>query len=494
MTYKFYYDETEHSRNITKDTLENSNYYENFITVIVGWNENKENEIEEKYLKFEEKYEDRKHKGELKSSAIKLSQFRNGFASMSAENLGLVSDFLDLFDEDIYIYFSVQSKVEFILIQLLAHYHNNLMVDVDTLRYILVKSIHVYKPENVIDAMYNRPGELIDEIRLFLNNRIEINKANLDLKRHENEAFKQALFILNDLSSVNTFEWDYHMSFDGFDRFLKEHNIDSYSLIIDREGNEQKTLKAAKDMGHDNTSEMDSREAFGIRMADMLAGIITKFMKSLSTSLTSDYKELHKAILDKNWFRLDINRRSVYRKLHYVISGINDSWYKSFASTYADDLISFISLLEYIDNVSAERMDESLGMQGEYFNGFVCDALQQYYARIHNKLEPESIKILNNEFFFNEWGAKVYVDSRKQPGLEIENGQRECNIFNADMDANEIPTITILEDGKYMCYRIPEQLKDWVGALIALKNRGQDMLPARVRFRLYNRKWYADIL
>ena len=144
MAYKFYYDETEHSRNITQSTLKNSNYYENFITVIVGWDEKKEQELEKKYLEFENKYEDRKHKGELKSSAIKLGQFRNGFASMSRENLELVSDFLDLFDDDIYVYFSVQSKVEYILLQLLSQYHNNLVVDIDAMRYSLVKAIHVY--------------------------------------------------------------------------------------------------------------------------------------------------------------------------------------------------------------------------------------------------------------------------------------------------------------------------------------------------------------
>ena len=203
---------------------------------------------------------------------------------------------------------------------------------------------------------------------------------------------------------------------------------------------------------------------------------------------------IKKVLLNTNWFRLDDNKRDVYRKLHHVVVGIHDSWYKSFASTYADDLISFISLLEYIDKVPAEKMEKTLEMQGEYYNGFVCDALQQYYSRIHNKLKKEPVRLIDNEYFFNKWGAKVYVDARKQPGLEIENGMRECDVVNAGMDANGVPTITIEEDDKYMCYRIPEQLKDWVRKIMALKNRGQDMFPARVRFTLYNRRWYVDIL
>ena len=35
--YHFYYDETEHSRIINYDTVKANNYYENFVTSIVGW-------------------------------------------------------------------------------------------------------------------------------------------------------------------------------------------------------------------------------------------------------------------------------------------------------------------------------------------------------------------------------------------------------------------------------------------------------------------------
>lgn len=35
--YQFYYDETEHSRKINYNTVSASNYYDNFVTMIVGW-------------------------------------------------------------------------------------------------------------------------------------------------------------------------------------------------------------------------------------------------------------------------------------------------------------------------------------------------------------------------------------------------------------------------------------------------------------------------
>lgn len=37
MKYIFFYDETEHSRKINYETVTANNYYDNFITGIVGW-------------------------------------------------------------------------------------------------------------------------------------------------------------------------------------------------------------------------------------------------------------------------------------------------------------------------------------------------------------------------------------------------------------------------------------------------------------------------
>lgn len=39
--YKFYYDETEHSRKINYSTVSAENYYDNFVTMIVGWSSEK---------------------------------------------------------------------------------------------------------------------------------------------------------------------------------------------------------------------------------------------------------------------------------------------------------------------------------------------------------------------------------------------------------------------------------------------------------------------
>ena len=67
-TYKFYYDESEHSRKINYSTVTAPNYYDNFVTVIVGWLNEEEKDVFKKYEDFENKYADHKDRnGELKS-------------------------------------------------------------------------------------------------------------------------------------------------------------------------------------------------------------------------------------------------------------------------------------------------------------------------------------------------------------------------------------------------------------------------------------------
>ena len=493
MAFKFYYDETEHSRKINLKTLKADNFYDNFVTVIIGWDDALNDEIEKKYLTFEDKYNDRKSHGELKSTTLSQKQFMNGFASMSLDNAELISDFLSVFDEHVFWCFSVQSKVEFIIHQLFANYRNSLMLDADAVKYTIIKAINTYKPERVMECIYGNHDQLVPELRKFLEERIEKNKENTQLKESESRAFEQLLMILSDSLPLNTEDWDYHIPFDGFSKYLREQKIADYRLIIDREGNEQKTLKAALEMGHRDAGEGDSKSYVGLRMADMLVGILSKFMKAMNKALQSDYHSVEKVVLEGKWFRLDERQKKLYRRLHYVISDLNDSWNKSYAGIFTDDLISFIALLKYIDEQPVERLDGDNSLSEE-FNTFCIECLQGRFEEMRHKLSKEIITLDAEGCFINRWGAKVYSDATNQPGLIIEGGSRECFVVNAGFDRRGIPTVTIREDGDYRCYRIPGELSEWAINLVAFKNMGQEVLPAKVRFTKRGSKWNADII
>ena len=107
--YNFYYDESEHSRKINYTTISASNYYDNFITMIVGWS-TRNDDILQLHADFETKYADRQNcNGEIKSTMLRQKQFKYGFASLNRQNAQFIYDFLSLFNKDIHIYFSISS-------------------------------------------------------------------------------------------------------------------------------------------------------------------------------------------------------------------------------------------------------------------------------------------------------------------------------------------------------------------------------------------------
>ena len=116
---KFYYDETEHSRSLSLSTVTADEFYDGFVVAVVGWDENCEEEPERRYLAFEERY---RSPGavELKSTALAKKQFRYGFRSLTKANVHLIHDFLDLFDEGMFVYCSFSSKVEHLMYRLLT--------------------------------------------------------------------------------------------------------------------------------------------------------------------------------------------------------------------------------------------------------------------------------------------------------------------------------------------------------------------------------------
>ena len=319
--YNFYYDESEHSRIINLSTITGETYYDNFLVAIVGWDTDKEAEIEQKYLAFEEKNAERKKKGELKSDTFKSNQFKYGFASFNKQNIELLDELLEIIDNSFYIYFCIASKLEFIILQLFKDYHNNFFVDMDAIKYSIVKTVLTYHPDGVIQNIYSLPEVFVESLILFFKERIELNKRNPVLKASENEALSNILMVLQDVKPPQTLNWDYHIPFVGFDYYLKSKNINDYTLTIDKEGKEgeqSKTLLAAIEVGLMNSGELNSKNHFGLRIADMLAGIVGKLMKSLFHSLHNDGNNaaVTKTLLDKAWFRVNDKQLGLYKKLY----------------------------------------------------------------------------------------------------------------------------------------------------------------------------------
>ena len=500
--YHFYYDESENRRKINDKTLKSDNYYDNFVSVIVGWSKQKERAVFEKYQSFEAKYAERKNKdGEIKSQTLKKNQFEFGFASMTKPNVQLVDDFLSLFDEEINFYFSVASKIEYLVLQLFSEYKSNFFFDADSMKYSITKSLVMYRPEKVIDCLFYSPESFVDVLKAFFREQIECNKENIELKKKESQSFLEILSYLENVSIVPKLDWVYDMPFDGFRKYLKEEKITDYFLVLDKEGSaeqDSKTLQAAHLMGLKNTAEVDSLSSCGIRMADMMAGIMTKLLKSLCDSLRyhSPEEGVQKKVLATKWFQINEAQLGLYKKLYKIVCEWDHAWYKSYAGIYSDDLLTFIALLNYMNHFESIKQiyDESLSMQGEYFNNFACKQLENYFDRRSNKLPIEPIADTTKEFFLNKQGAKVFFDIEKQPILSINEGHQTVTALSVGMSNMALPLITVLKDKKPVCYRLPQELSDWAYTVIGIANMGENLFPAQITFSKINGRYYADIL
>lgn len=501
-TYRFYYDETEHSRKINYATVIASNYYDNFVTVMVGWSKEKEEQVFKKYENFENKYADRKGGNEeLKSTTLKQRQFRFGFASLNKANVQLIMDFLSIFDESTKLYFSVASKIEYLVLQLFIDYQNNCFIDADAIKYSITKALVMYRPQNVIKCIYDNPEEFIAELKKFFKERIECNRSNMSLKEQESIAFENILYILDDISAVPELQWDYRMPFSGFAKYLQEEHIKNYALVLDKEGKQNevsRTMQAACEMGLSNVTEENSKDSCGLRIADMMAGIISKLLKALCDELhyRSIAEGTEKKLLDTKWFQLNEAQLNLYKKLYKIICEWDHAWYKSYAGIYSDDLVAFIGLLGYMAHFENTKqiINEKLEMQNEYFNGYVCRQLSDYFNRRRNKLPIDFIDKTKDEYFLNRRGAKVYYDITKQPVLKITKRSHMEMVLSVGMNKSGIPLITVSKENGPICYRLPEELSDWAYTVIGMANMGENLFPSKVVFSKKKNRYFADIL
>ena len=382
MTYNFFYDEAEHSKKITLKTINCEEYYDNFIATIVGWTHSQYTDIEKKYFEFENKYPDRKNKdGELKSQTFKNKHLKYGFASVTEKNIDFYEDFLSLYDERIIVYISAFSKIEYLIKQLF-----NDRVPPNII-YSLVKAINVYRPEEVIQAIYMEDMNLFaDKFRNFFNEQISRDKNNLKLKSREIPMYVYLKIFLSytEMHCMGTTDWSYSSSFVGFEQMLRKLNISDYNLYIDREGSKSNTLKSAMSLGLRNIEERDSKQCIGIRMADMLAGLVAKLMKSLHLSLRGDIASTipQKKVLEKEWFMLNDRQLNLYKKLYALICSSGNKLYNCYAGVYRDDFVSFRTLLSFMSEFesvdSIKKRD--INVRSEYFNSAVCMSLAQQYG------------------------------------------------------------------------------------------------------------------
>ena len=282
--YYFFYDETNHSRKLTSNTINDENFRIDFISVIVGVSKNDLFSFETDYKNFESKW--KKYYGceELKSTVIKFGKYKDGLASFKHKDIELYVDLFDLIiKHNLYLHFGVFNKIEYLINQMLIQSDLLPYINFRGMSYSMTKAICVYKPHSVMDSIANNIEDFLPRYRAFLEKRIKLNtRIN---GQSEDNAFIQHLEILDSINKDISLDWDYVFSFDGFNKYLEEFKLKSECLLIDREGI-GKTIDAAKRIGINRVEEIDSKDSPGVRCADMLAGFIGNITNSIYMATT----------------------------------------------------------------------------------------------------------------------------------------------------------------------------------------------------------------
>ena len=388
--YNFYYDETEHSQKMSFSTFNADNYSDVFTTVFIGLPENLQTNYEEKYILFEQKYINRFSKGELKSNTLKNELFKFGFASLDNKNVEFINDLLDLFDDSVKVIITSISKIEYVLNQVLeSNFKNNLFAyNKNSLLYIVSKAIDCYKPKEVFKTLFddsiNNDLQIYNLIEFF-HQRIKYNYTIKDLKYSEIEAFKSAILLLQKTETIKVKAWNYQKAFEILNNYLQREKVIILNLYLDKEGTGN-TENAAKLENFRNIIQIDSKNCFGIRMADMLAGLINKLLRAINKELAYDKEKKHieKKSLTEKWFKINESQLNLYKKLSKVI---NNPFFAY--SIYGDKAIYLINLIEFMSSLTlidySKTYDNSSIINKELFDIIVYSKLKIYFEQFKDK-------------------------------------------------------------------------------------------------------------
>lgn len=335
----------------------------------------------------------------------------------------------------------------------------------------------------------------------FANIQRKLN-SGLEHKEVENQILDEILVILSGYNKNFVIDWSYEIAFIGFKEYLKETNKKQVSLFIDKEGY-GKTLLAAKRIGFINAIEIDSKESPGIRISDMMTGIISKFIVSIEKDLQYDStKQITSLIfLSSEWFDIDEKRFNLYKKLHHIVSAQNSAWYKTFSGNYSDSFIYFQCILNYF--VSFKDLNELKSIDNckhqTNLNNYALDQLHKRFDKMKLKLPIERVEKNEKEYYYNKKGAKTYFDFRKHKILHVFESSKNKNssmvykVLSVGFFGNmEQPCLTIDDKGTPVCYLLPMQLLDWTIYCVGIANMGEDLFPCLVEFGNHNGRQYAD--
>ena len=376
----FFFDESFHSRKINKKTIEDKEFFDNYVMTGIGCIKKDLYKNEILYKQFEEKFKEKfsiNENDELKSKIVKKEQYKYGIKSFNKKSLELYKAFWELMNQSDYIYYICAiSKLEYILTQF--NYNIWGVRDYRSFVYSIVKAVNVYRPKEVLKALLEENELLLEELIKFLRRKISENENN-PIKVHENISFKECITILEEINGKNiNLKWKYNNIFIGFKKFVNELGLNDVRVVIDKEGNpNNNTASACKKEGFKNVIEKDSKKSITLRCTDLMCGFISKMMRAIyeDTKTTDDEEYRERKILNKSWFEINKEQFLIYKNIAKYFKKHSKYYWSTYISIYFDSFFQFIDLIYYFDGF--ENFEDfnciDSNSHRERYNGFIIN-------------------------------------------------------------------------------------------------------------------------
>lgn len=393
----FYYDETFHDRHLTtKDGVlyaYSDNSHDGFVFSLLGGDEETIQTFLKDYQELEKATKEKLGlKGELKSTTFDNKNFNYGITTLKRDCKNFYYSFFDLLiKHKVLFQVGYISKTEMLVHRYLQHVSFPFPIPYKSFVYSFTKLLENHRLESLFDGLLSNNK---NNIKAFTTKVIELLKTLLTkingIKREEVEiiVIRNIIQILSfanyDNSGVIDNNWNYLIIADGVKNRIKETNCEC-KVILD---NEQSTYEAFKHIGID-CEQQDSNDSTGIRATDMFVGFVGRIIKSLKNDRIEppikDVDEIKremyvdKRLISKEWFDIDEESFNLYKRIGTYFSSA--TYWSSFLTCYADDLMMFFSLFNFVN--SYDTYDDFLkhkGMHNEYYNTYVCQQIGGLYS------------------------------------------------------------------------------------------------------------------
>lgn len=297
----FYFDESNHDRKvrISEDAVLNiwmrDRCHDKYVGCFVGWADSNLPFVERRYFEFEasvRKLFNLASNKEVKSELVKFKKYKDGLASFSRDSLAVYKGFFEfLLDTEAIWQVNAVSKIDLFLRNGVGFRNLYNFVYGRAIFYTFAKFFEIYADADLMKAVvqycdgkiqdYQFVRRLVQRLDAVLAYDKGIARKRSEVLACEN--LKRVFKRYRPLCPEKCVDFDYDVDGVGLSACISDYTFigRDISVFVDKE---RRTCEAIRKQ-FASVVEVDSEICFGVRVADMLAGFISRMLVAIANVL-----------------------------------------------------------------------------------------------------------------------------------------------------------------------------------------------------------------